>query len=123
LKQLVTILLFSLFLVQNFTSYWLIADYWLNKSFVARNLCENRNKPRMHCNGKCYLHKQLAKENKQNDASAPDAKIKIEPAVFLFQQTIGQFVAVVKDNPPQYGRYIFSLLPGIAKSVFHPPLA
>jgi hypothetical protein len=40
-----------------------LADYSLNKKFISANLCENRLNPEMHCAGKCYLKKQLAKTN------------------------------------------------------------
>jgi hypothetical protein len=36
-------------------------NYSLNKEYIAKNLCENRKKPGSHCNGKCYLAKQLKK--------------------------------------------------------------
>lgn len=40
-----------------------IVDYLINKDFIAKNLCENRNKPKSCCKGKCYLLKQLKKAN------------------------------------------------------------
>jgi len=77
----------------------------------------------MHCNGKCYLHKQLAKENKQGDNSTNDVKIKIESAVFLFQETPEPIATIINSNNPPHSRYIGYLLPGINTAVFHPPLA
>jgi hypothetical protein len=76
----------------------------------------------MHCDGKCYLHKQLAKENKEDDTPADGAKIKIESTTFLLQETTDHFFAFVNHAPPRYNGYIVSLLPGVAKPVFHPPL-
>jgi hypothetical protein len=38
-----------------------LVDYAINKDYIAKNLCENRNKPKMNCNGKCHLMKQLKK--------------------------------------------------------------
>jgi hypothetical protein len=43
-------------------------DYSLRKDYIAKNLCQNRNRPSMHCNGKCYLSKQLAKAAEQKEA-------------------------------------------------------
>ncbi|RAJ05167.1 hypothetical protein LX64_02321 [Chitinophaga skermanii] len=39
----------------------LLLEYNLNQAYIAANLCENKNKPQMHCNGKCHLKKQLNK--------------------------------------------------------------
>lgn len=38
-----------------------VAWYQVNKDYIAKNLCENRNKPELNCCGKCYLRKQLKK--------------------------------------------------------------
>ncbi|MFN8349761.1 MAG: hypothetical protein U0X91_32475 [Spirosomataceae bacterium] len=36
-------------------------DFELRKEYIVRHLCENRFTPQLHCNGKCYLAKQLQK--------------------------------------------------------------
>jgi len=45
----------------------------INQSYIAAKLCENRDKPMMHCKGKCYLKKKLKqaeeKEKSQENAS------------------------------------------------------
>lgn len=38
-------------------------QFVLNKEYIAANLCENKDKPAMHCSGKCHLKKQLNKAN------------------------------------------------------------
>ncbi len=38
----------------------------LNQNFIARTLCVNRNKPEMHCNGKCFLAKKIAEAKERN---------------------------------------------------------
>lgn len=40
-----------------------VADYLLNKDYIAKVLCVNREKPEMKCNGKCHLAKQLKKQD------------------------------------------------------------
>jgi len=37
----------------------IVASWWLNRDYVARVLCINRDKPQLQCNGKCHLAKQL----------------------------------------------------------------
>ena len=49
-------------------------DYAINKDYIAKNLCENRNKPKMNCNGKCHLMKQLKKANAENSNEGSTAK-------------------------------------------------
>lgn len=55
-----------------------ILEYYANYDYVATVLCENRDKPALACNGKCYLQKQMQKvsqpashKNHQHDSSLP----------------------------------------------------
>ena len=43
-----------------------IIEYHANYDYIANVLCENRDKPYLECNGKCYLEKQLKKANHNN---------------------------------------------------------
>lgn len=55
--------------------------YVSNKSYVANVLCENKNRPAMQCNGKCYLAKQLKKaeqEQQNSKQSAPSRHLKLK---------------------------------------------
>lgn len=38
-----------------------------NQAYIATNLCENRAKPALECDGKCYLKKQLKKQQESED--------------------------------------------------------
>lgn len=55
--------------------------YQLNKQYIAKQLCENKNNPKMGCNGHCYLVKQLKKaEENEKKQSSQIAKAKEEIA-------------------------------------------
>ncbi len=43
-----------------------IIEYYANYDYIANVLCENKDKPYLECNGKCYLEKQLNKSNHSN---------------------------------------------------------
>lgn len=43
--------------------------YLVNKDYVARELCENKARPEMRCNGKCHLAKRL--ERLEEPSPAP----------------------------------------------------
>jgi hypothetical protein len=68
------LLIFSLTSV-NCTRFFVYAGFEMNKSYIASKLCENRNKPWLHCNGKCYLAKKIRQaEEKQNSAERESQK-------------------------------------------------
>ncbi|MDR6922856.1 MULTISPECIES: hypothetical protein [Chryseobacterium] len=40
-----------------------LAEYAVNYDYISKVLCINKSRPEVHCNGKCYLTKELAKTN------------------------------------------------------------
>ncbi|WP_370899407.1 hypothetical protein [Chryseobacterium gossypii] len=38
-----------------------VIDYVANYDYIVETLCINKSNPELHCNGKCYLSKELAK--------------------------------------------------------------
>lgn len=40
-----------------------LVEYAVNYDYISTVLCINKSKPELHCNGKCYLSKELAKTN------------------------------------------------------------
>lgn len=61
LKNVVAILLVMVVLSQTWVKVGVVVYYNINKAYISQQLCENRNKPALHCNGHCYLAKQLKK--------------------------------------------------------------
>ncbi|MBL7692442.1 MAG: hypothetical protein JNM41_12680 [Flavipsychrobacter sp.] len=50
-------------MLQTFSAAIVVSEYLANKKFIAEKLCENRSRPQLHCNGKCYLKKKIAGES------------------------------------------------------------
>lgn len=78
----------------------------------------------MHCNGKCYLMKELAKAAEQEKPIAPNKKQTVQEQEILFfqeikavafKQTYSQNNTVIADD---YSNLYFHLN---SCSVFHPP--
>lgn len=55
----------------NFSRLFVYAGFELNQKYIAAELCENINKPWLHCNGHCYFMKKIeqAKENEKKQAT------------------------------------------------------
>ena len=54
-----------------------LIDYAINKDYIANNLCSNKNKPKMKCNGKCHLMKEMAKNSENDKDSSQKTTIKL----------------------------------------------
>lgn len=57
-----------------------VIDYLINKNYIAKNLCVNRDKPKSCCKGKCFMVKQLQKTNKnsENDTKNTNKRIQLK---------------------------------------------
>jgi len=51
-----------------------ILDYWAHYEYISKNLCVNKAKPQLHCNGKCHLKNQLAQAADSSDKSGSSDK-------------------------------------------------
>ena len=53
-----------------FSNNIVVFNFYLNQNYIAKTLCENRDKPQMHCSGKCQLQKKINEEtNKDKQTS------------------------------------------------------
>lgn len=64
-----------------------VVEYIVNYHYIATELCENKAKPEMHCDGKCHLKKELAKASEEEKPISSDKKStsKQESEVLFFE--------------------------------------
>ncbi len=60
-----------------------LLDFRLNEKYIAATLCENRNKPSCCCHGKCFLKKQLQKDEDGSKNNFPFSKDKFDVSLFF----------------------------------------
>jgi hypothetical protein len=88
----VYILLFAVLLPM--VSQWgTIAYFHVNRDYIARVLCQNRDKPQLNCNGQCYLAKQLKSQQDKQDKETTE-RIQNLPVLqwFCHEQTAFVFL-------------------------------
>lgn len=115
-------LLLSLFIVFTITVRPImpVYNYVVNYDYIVQNLCENRDKPELFCNGKCYLAKQLSKTDKESNqtiAKVISLDVFVPNDIFSFEKGSEYIPAIpfVSEFINLYhSRYIFT--------IFHPPL-
>jgi hypothetical protein len=104
---------------QCFVQLGVVGWYVMNEHSITDKYCVNKDKPQMHCNGKCHLKKQLDKtEQGGKDQNKVD---KTEWTVFILPQKFYAttfFYSVEKTiNIAKQCDYSFLF----QHSVFHPP--
>lgn len=97
LKQLTAWLLIFSVLTVNYSRLLVYAGFKLNQSFIASKLCENRNKPWLHCNGHCYLMKKIKQaEDKKNNAERESQKNGLQEAFLETKTQVKFFTCVIR---------------------------
>lgn len=101
-----------------------ILDYAVNYQYISTQLCENRDKPELRCNGKCYVKKEILKSSENQNAK--ESKIQIKSIDVFVVNEISEFkadVSVEKKIENNF-RNCFNLMgKPFDEGVFHPPLS
>lgn len=97
-----------------------IGLFYADRQFIAENLCVNKDKPQLHCNGQCVLYKRLKFEQEKQGRQA----VKILQFRF-FDFSIAQPVteASLAFTKPYYNFFDLKelTLPGFLKKTPKPP--
>ncbi|WP_080056377.1 hypothetical protein [Spirosoma aerolatum] len=111
-------------LLPSISSWGIIAHYQLNKEYIARVLCENRDKPQMHCDGKCYLAKRLkAQQDKQDKETTERVQHTSLVQLYFEAYQVFTFVSPVVDTHRHVFTYLLSLYTAPAHGLLRPPCA
>ncbi|NLN95689.1 MAG: hypothetical protein GX128_05920 [Bacteroidales bacterium] len=123
MKQVAVLIMAVLISLQPTSKLWVYISFKINQENIARTLCENKDSEKNTCHGKCYLKKQLAKAEQEEQKQLP-ANLKeviewlydhqYEFYGFLSNQTLANGEKLIScDND----LYVFSMITGI----FRPP--
>ena len=123
MKRIVALLLFLAMQVPLMNQWGAVAYYRINRDYIAENLCVNRDKPMLNCNGQCYLAKKL-KAAEEKEQKSNSERLEKMPEVVLSFQAI-QPVYTARFTSLELVENHFStqeFFPNAAaKGFFHPP--
>ncbi|PKP15212.1 MAG: hypothetical protein CVU07_10940, partial [Bacteroidetes bacterium HGW-Bacteroidetes-23] len=49
-------------------------NYVVNYDYISKELCENKAKPELECNGKCHLKAELANASEESTPASHESK-------------------------------------------------
>lgn len=120
MKKLVAICILLCVVFQSTSRLWVLASFYLQRNYIAENICVNRFDTIPVCQGQCYLNKQL-KENEKQEQKFPDLKQK---EIVLFFEDAPLFQSLYTFDAPK------NLIPLRGEqfivdewlfAIFHPP--
>ena len=120
-RQILTAVLLLAFTVQTFNQGLIVFGFYANQDAIAKKLCVNKAKPKMHCNGKCQLMKKL-QEEERSDKENSERKIENKTDIVFIKGSYTSMHCEMKYEIQN----IFSLYKEPVVSIylidiFHPP--
>lgn len=102
-----------------------VIDYVVNYEYITKVLCVNKAKPKLQCNGKCHLMKELAKTSESQTPISSNKKIASHELEVLFFEEIKSFnIRYIYFDKNQFLNTNYSDLYSYlnSNSVFRPPI-
>ena len=120
MKRFIAFIFLLAFTMQTFSRAVVVAWFYANQQEIAQTLCENRDKPKMNCCGKCQLHKAISKEDKQQD-DKPFLKYENKAEV-LYCDALDYYISPVKgSNLKYFPPFNSPVLPSPTCDILKPP--
>ena len=120
-KKLIAAIFIIAFLIQTFSEAVIIIDFYANQKYIAQNLCVNKDKPMMHCCGKCQLRKRL-QQQQNSDKQSPEQRSSNKNEV-LSSRSFFATAPLIKRQELciNYTDLSFAKEIKMPRSFFHPP--
>jgi len=96
-RFLTLVLLINALLIQTFPETLVLVDYGINTSEFAA-VCINKDKPGMHCNGKCRMD-EMMKRMHHNDKQNSKRQIEYHSSVYFPEKILSTQQVIVNLTP------------------------
>jgi hypothetical protein len=119
-RKIISFLLLLLFAASTINRTIILLEYYTNRALYVKN-CENKDRPTLHCLGKCQVIKKLAEEEKK-DQQNPAKSLALKNEI-LFCHSLSDELSGVGflQNTPCHGYHATGSPVGNSASIFHPP--
>lgn len=121
-NQILGTFFYMLYLVAMLQPILPLIEYNVNKEYIASVLCENRDKPELACNGKCYLNKKLKNNNNENSHKHSEPQIDLSKYPVSPLQQFSDVVTHENIELEQLFYYLSENQEGYPPTLFKPPI-
>lgn len=120
-KRFTAIVLLVALISANFSRFFVYAGFELNHKYIDENLCINKNRPWLHCNGHCYFMRKI-KEAQENEKKQQreDQKSRYQEALPV-TQPVSTIAFAEPDTKITYPRTVTPEPIDRAHSILLPP--
>jgi hypothetical protein len=107
----------------SYSRFFVVAGFELNRDYIAGKLCENRSKPWMHCDGRCYFVKKIKQAEENEKKQAENEKLNRQEISFFQEPFQLSFVVpvVTAHQLNSFSNYTFHYSNRYMDAIFRPP--
>lgn len=109
MRSFIAYLLLFAVMLPTLSPWGTVAYFNVNRAYIAKSLCENRSRPELKCNGKCYLAKMLKKQQAKKDKETTE-RVENMPVAQLFCMPALLFLFCSKQTATTESLSFFYLL-------------
>lgn len=123
LQRSIIFILLACVLNTYFSRDFAVLSFEMNQKMIAEKLCINKDKPWMHCNGRCYLMNKVrqAEENEKKQANK-DFRSAMQMVWYIQPSNIQGNLAIKKELSPRLkSLYHYTYSNQYNSSIFRPP--
>ena len=123
MRSFIAYLLLFAIMLPTLSPWGTVAYFNINRAYIARVLCENRDRPKLNCNGKCYLARKLKQQQEKKDKETTE-RVSNTPIAHLFCLTVSHFLFIpssfTQKIKPVFG-YLISIYNSPISGLLRPP--
>ena len=119
-KYLILILFSVAITSQVFSDMIMYVAFKSNQGYIASHLCINRNHPEKHCNGCCYMAKQIKKEKDAQQKGTNDFSKRSLSSV-LYCTSLSDLLLPLTSSKFVSREYSYPVSNPALYGIFHPP--
>lgn len=112
--------LIAVLLIQTLSTSIIFTSFELNRATITELFCINKDKPEMHCNGNCFLEKQIKADKKSHENSHKTAPDFISLVYTLMENNEAAIVSYFTEVKHHF-TYILHPYSQFESVIFHPP--
>ncbi|EDM34170.1 hypothetical protein PBAL39_03339 [Pedobacter sp. BAL39] len=109
-------------IMQSFNKLGIILAFRINQDYIASALCENRDKPEMHCNGRCVLAKKLKQAEQNEEKQRAENQQKAHVLFFCKMNRLELTGLIIDKGHLRFNPFYLKFKPSIfVNDIFKPP--
>ncbi len=112
--------LIAVLLIQTLSTSVIITGFELNRAKITDLFCVNKDKPEMHCNGHCFLEKQI-KADKKSHENAPKTAPEFISLIFTLSENSQCSLFPIFTEVKHQFSYMLRTYSQYETAIFHPP--